>query len=158
MLSLKSLNMNAWLLTWEGTSGPALIAEKKIVAIISARKSLRAITEVVDVLYCRSVDTVYDMALLANQREQRYAQYRGIHSTPKRLFYGRNPFIHARVVSNLRVERDEIRKLEFVRWTEPACLKIERSGALPVEAAPPEEKGVIRSLEPLSKDIYERGT
>ena len=148
--------MNAWLLTWEGTAGPALVTDQKIVAIITARKSLRAIAELVDVLYCRSVDTAYDMAFLANKRKQRDSQYRSIYSTMSHLHYGRNPWIYARVVSNLRVKRDETGKREIVRWIEPACLKVERPGALPVETMPPAEKQVIRSLEPISRDIYER--
>jgi hypothetical protein len=49
--------MNAWLLTWEGTEGPALVADRKIVAILSARKSEGAVAELVRVLYCRTIGT-----------------------------------------------------------------------------------------------------
>jgi hypothetical protein len=30
--------VNAWLLTWEGTEGPALAPDKKVVAILSSRR------------------------------------------------------------------------------------------------------------------------
>ena len=148
--------MKAWLLTWEGTSGPALAPERKIVAIISARRSSSTIEEIADLLYCRSVDSAYDAAFLANKRSLREYQYRHLYSNSARIFYGRNPCIYARLVSNFMVERDEARKVERVRWTEPPYIRIERQGALPVEIEPESEQELVRALEPLSLDIYGR--
>ena len=54
------------------------------------------------------------------------------------------------------VERDEARKVERVRWTEPPYIRIERQGALPVEIEPESEQELVRALEPLSLDIYGR--
>jgi len=147
--------MNAWLITWEGTSGPAPVSDKKIVAIISGRRSSKAIREMVDLLYCRSVHSAYDMALFLNKRRLREQQYWHVCSQPDRFFYGHNPFIFARIVSNFRVEQDEARRLERVQWTEPPYLQIEKPGALPVEIEPAVERELIRTLRPLSPDIYE---
>ena len=56
-LTVRPLNMNAWLLTWEGTEGPALLPDKKIIAILASRKLDRSILDLVDILYRRSVDS-----------------------------------------------------------------------------------------------------
>lgn len=146
--------MNAWLLTWEGTSGPALDTDKKIVAIISARRNLRAIAMMVDLLYCRSVNTAYRMALFANKKKYRESQYMLVDSTPNRFLYGHNPYIFARVVFNLKIERDEARQLEHIRWTEPPYLHIENQGEMPNEVTPAKEMELVRAFEPLSLDIY----
>ena len=147
--------MKAWLLTWEGTYGPALVADKKIVAIISSSRSSNVIEDMVDILYSRSVDSAYDMAFLANKRGERKSEYKHSYSQPHRLFYGRNPCIYARIVSDLKVERDEDRKIECVRWIEPPYRRIEKPGALPIEVEPASEKKLIRTFAPLSLDIYE---
>lgn len=148
--------MNAWLLTWEGTSGPAILANKKIVAIISARRASSTIEKMVDLLYCRSVDSAYDMAFMAYKGKQRAGQYKLLCSTPGRIFYGRNPCIYARVVSNLRIERDETRKEERVQWTEPPYRQFVQPGYVLVEVEPPYEQELVRALEPLSLDVYGR--
>jgi hypothetical protein len=146
--------MNAWILTWEGTSGPALVPEKKIVAIISARRKASTIAEMVDLLYCRAVDSAHDMAVSANKRRLRDNQYQHQYSKPHRLFYGRNPCIYARVVSNLTVERDEGRGVERIRWTDPPYLRVVNSGEMPVEVEPAIDREVVRLLRPLSLDVY----
>jgi len=60
--------MNAWLLTWEGTCGPAINGKKKIVAILSAKRSSSFVEDLIDVLYCRSVDTANDMACCTSSK------------------------------------------------------------------------------------------
>lgn len=150
------VTMNAWLLTWEGTAGPALIPENKIVAILSSRRKSTVIEEFVDLIYSRSVDSAYDMALFANKRKARQHAYKHTYSTSMRLFYGRNPCIFARVVCDLTVQRDETREIERIRWTDSPYLRIETPGALPIEAAPAIERELVRRIRPLSRDIYER--
>lgn len=146
--------MKAWLLTWEGTTGPASCPDKQLIAIFSARYSPKTIEMFADLIYSRSVESAYDMAHFANKRKVRRRQYRYGYSLPTRLFYGQNPCIFARIVSDLRVERDEVRRIEYVRWTEPAYLRVESPGALPVEVEPASEKELIRAINPLSQDIY----
>ena len=148
--------MNAWLLTWEGTEGPALLPDKKIIAILSSRKSDRSIADLVDILYCRTVDSAYDMAFLANKRKLRENEYKNLGSTDSRLLYGRNPCIFARRVANLTVVSDEDLKTELIRWTELAIFQNATSGSGIVQTEPPRDCQHVRSLEPLALDIYER--
>jgi hypothetical protein len=146
--------MNAWLLTWEGTTGPALVPDKKIIAILSSRRSGAAIADIVDVLYSRSIDSAFEMASLANKRQQRVREYRHQCSTSNRLFYGRNPCIFARQITNLRIERDLGSKIELLRWREFPVYQNAPSGSGIVERYPAEEREHRRSLEPLSLDLY----
>ena len=148
--------MNAWLLTWEGTEGPALVPNKKIIAILSSRRSLRSVEDLVDVLYCRSVDSAYDIAFLANKRKAREHQYRHLYSNGGRLFYGRNPCIFARQVADLTVQRGEHRRTELIRWTELAVFQNAESGSGIVEVEPSRAREHFRKLEPLGRDVYPR--
>jgi hypothetical protein len=70
--------MNAWLLTWENTTGPAIVPEKRIVAVLSSRRPSWLVREIVEILYRRSVETAYDMVSFANTREQRGGRVRSI--------------------------------------------------------------------------------
>jgi hypothetical protein len=144
--------VNAWLLTWEGTSGPALSNDHKIIAILSARRTSGTVADIVDTLYCRTVDTAYGMAALANKRSQRERQYKLLGSTSQRFFYGRDPCIFARVVSELNVELNELQGTEVVRWTEvPIYANAETgSGIVEVEAACRRQH--IRSSTPLVQE------
>jgi hypothetical protein len=150
--------MNVWLLTWEGNRGPALVESEKIIAIISARLSSKAIEDIVDILYRRSTGSAYDMAFLANKRKHRNDQYRHISSQPERFFYGASYLcIYARKVENFKVERDKTKQIECIRWTELPYLQVEEPGTLPKEVEPAIEKELVRTLdEPLSFDIYKR--
>lgn len=146
--------MNAWLLTWEGTSGPALIPDKKIVAILSARKTYSRVADLVDLLYCRSVYSAYEMAFMANKRKQRDDQYKTIFSTLSHLFYGRNPCIYARVVNNLTIIKDDASTVECITWTEPSYVEVEKPGTMPVIIEPESNHKLVRRLDPLSNDVY----
>lgn len=153
---VKQTKLNAWLLTWEGTSGPATRPDKKIVAIIDARRSDAFIASLVDVLYCRSVDSAYDMAFMANKRQLRDRQYRHTNTYPSRILFGRLPCIYARRVCNLTVVWDEAMGKEHIRWTEPAIFGNAKTGSSVVEIVPPREFEHVRSHNPLALDVYER--
>jgi hypothetical protein len=145
--------MKAWLLTWEGTEGPALIPDRKIAAILSYQRSAKFVAELVDVLYCRSVDSAHDMASLANNRKLREHQYMILSAKGGRLFYGRNPCIFARKVVNLTIELDNARNTELIRWTELAILENAKSGSGAIQTEPPRNCQHLRSIGPLSRDI-----
>ena len=112
--------MNAWLLTWEGTEGPATVLESKLVAILSGRLSPNSVESIVEVLYRRTVETAGNMANLANRPQERRRQYRGLASTYGILFYGLNPCIFARQVTDLVVTPNLDIGLECITWTDPA--------------------------------------
>ncbi len=142
--------MNAWLLTWEGTAGPAVVSDKKIIAILPSRRSAAAVADLVDVLYCRSVDSAFDMASMANKRAQRKSMYRHLYSTNSRFFYGRNPCIFARQVTDLRIKQDLDGKSELLSWRELPVYQNAPSGNGIIEQYPTEEREHRRSLGPLS--------
>lgn len=148
--------MNAWLLTWEGTLGPAVEPDNKILAILSSRRSSSSVEDIVDTLYCRNVDSAHDMMLYANKRKQRVARYRAHGSMPSRFLYGRNPYIFARLVTDLKVSRDETKRRETIRWTDPAVFGNADSGSGLKEIYPSRECEVVRSLRPLAFDIHSK--
>lgn len=148
--------MNAWLLTWEGTNS-RVILDNKILAIVSSRRSSSFILNLVDLLYCRSVDSVYYAARAANRKKQCRSELMTTFSTPDRIFYGRNPLIFARRVSNLKIVRNEAKGIETVSWTDPPYLRIRNPGEMPVVAAPERHCEVIRPINaPLSSDLCKR--
>lgn len=147
--------MNAWLLTWEGTSGPAINDRKKIIAILSSKRSSSFVEDLVDVLYCRSVDTASNMAYEANKRKLRNNQYKHIYSGVNRIFYGKNPCIFARVVKDLEIDVDDENNIETVRWTEPTYYESKPPSYKPEVVEPEKSKEIIRPLTALCKDIWE---
>ena len=156
IIAVRPYPMNAWILTWEGTVGPAIGPDNKILAILSSRRSSSAIMDIVDTLYCRSVDSAHDMALNMNKRKQRIAEYKHLGSMPSRFFYGRNPCIFARLVTDLTVSRDEVQRQELIRWTDPAVFGNADFGSGVKEIYPSREYEVLRSLRPLAFDIYDK--
>lgn len=145
--------MNAWLLTWEGTTSN-VTPENKIVAIISARRSTSFIEDLVEILYCRTADATYEAARGANRMPQRRKQFRATFSANDRIFYGRNPLIFARRVSKLTVVQNEAQGTETVTWLEPPYLKIDPADYMPVVVERPSICCVVRCLDlPLSRDL-----
>ena len=72
-----------------------------------------------------------------------------------RIFYGRNPLIFARRVSDLKVVRNEASETETISWTDPPYLWIEKPSGLPVVADPERHCEVVRRIHaPLSRDLY----
>ena len=128
--------------------------DKQLIAILSAKYSPEKIEFIAGLIYSRSVQSAFDMAHNANKFKALRRRYRHQDSQPQRFIYGENPYIFARIVSNLTVEADEVRRMEYVRWTEPPYLKIETPGGLPVEREPATEKTLERAMNPLSGEIY----
>ena len=148
--------MNAWLLTWEGTEGPALLPDNKIVAILSGRLSAKSVELIVDVLYTRCVLTADELAYLAHKRKAREKQFKSPSTPLDRFIYGHNPWIYARQVTDLVVERDEDQHLEHVSWTEPPEWAVREPGAMPVQIRPAISKQLTRVLEPIGTELYQR--
>ena len=63
--------------------------------------------------------------------------------------------IFARLVTDLKVVRDEAQGPETVSWTDPPYLRIEMPGELPVVAEPERYCELVRQINvPLSGDLY----
>ena len=146
---------NAWLLTWEGTSGAAIDRDTKIIAILDARRSESFVEALVDVLYCRSHSSAYGMAFMANKRRQRDSQYRHTGTYPSQILYGHLPCIFARRVIELTITLDEAQALEHLRWTEPPVFGNAKVGSGIVEIVPARQREHTRSAMPLSRDRAE---
>lgn len=145
--------MNAWLLTWEGMS-PRITADNKIAAIVSARRSSSFIYDLVDVLYHRSIDAVYQTVSNLYKPKLR-RQLLATYSTSDRLFFGRDSLIFARLVNNLRVSLDRENGTETVSWTDPPYLRIENPGEMPHVADQARRCTLVRGIHaPLSGDVY----
>ena len=140
--------MNAWLLTWEGTAGAAVRPEEKIIAILSSRLSTPV--GLVQAIYHRSVDTAYDMSSTANKSKARAQRYENIQSTSARYFYGTNPCIFARKVTDLSVHKDEAHGCEIIRWVEPAIFVNADRGSGIKEQWPSKQCEHTRPLIPLA--------
>jgi hypothetical protein len=148
------LRMNAWLITWEGT-GTCVSPANKIVAIVSSRRSSSFIEDLVDLLYCRSTDSAYYAARGMNTKRQRRREFLATYSVNGRIFWGRNPKLFARRVSDLKVVRNEAKGIETVTWVDPPYLKIEPPDYLPVVADPARPCRVVRPVHlPLSRDLH----
>ena len=144
----KGAPMNAWLLTWEGTTGAAVRPEDKIVAILSSRSSTPV--GVVQAIYHRSVDTAHEMSRTANKGKVRAQRYEHIQSTTSRYFYGTNPCIFARKVTDLTANKDEVRGSETIRWTELAVFVNADRGSEIKEKWPSKQCEHTRPLIPLA--------
>lgn len=145
---MKIHNINAWLLTWEGTEGPAIAPNLKLIAILSARKTMRTIQDIIYLIYSRNICSAKEMADYANKQNEHQQHFTHMYNTPTRIFYGHNPCIFARIVSELSVEHDDTNQEERVRWIEPSYMKIEASGTPPIEA-PAKTCELVRSICPL---------
>ena len=63
--------------------------------------------------------------------------------------------IFARLVTALKVVRNEAQGTETVSWMDPPYLKIEKPGELPVVTDPERYCEVVRQINvPLSRDLY----
>jgi hypothetical protein len=141
---------NAWMLTWEGTSGPAVDDERRIIAILPARRSTASVEQLVETLYCRTVETAFEMARSANKRRARIASYRHTGGPSDRIFYGRNPCIFARLVIQLSVVQDGAGGTEVVRWMEPPVYGNADIGSGIKEIWPERRCEITRGIRPLA--------
>jgi hypothetical protein len=152
---VKRAKVNAWLLTWEGTSGVALDPDRKIIAILDARRSESFVAGLVDVIYSRSHSSAYDMAFMVNKRHLRDRQYKHVGVYPSHVLYGHLPCIFARKVIDLTITLDTEAQIEHLRWTEPPVFGNAPVGAGIVEIVAARELEHTRSAKPLSRDRTE---
>ena len=149
---VKRTKLNAWLLTWEGTPGSDGPPGGKIIAILDGRRSSSFVEDVVDVIYSRSVYSAYEMAFMANKRNQRDAQYKVLNTRPSQVVFGHMPLIFARRVRDLTITRDEAQDTEHLRWIELPIYGNAKSGSSVVLIQPEEEREYVRSTKTLSRD------
>lgn len=148
---VKRTRLNAWLLTWEGIDGAAADPNKKIIAILDARRSEAFIKDLVDTIYSRSHNSAFGMALMANKRHQRNRLCH-VGTYPQHVLYGDMPCVFARRVVDLTVTWDEDKGTEHLQWTEPPIFGNAPVGSGIVEIVAAREMEHRRSTRPLSDD------
>ncbi len=107
--------MKAWLITWEAAGSAAEVADK-IAAVISARRHYRHVEASVEFLYATLKHGPAELLEYARQptRNPYLARSEG-----PWIVCGDNPWLYARVVSNIKVEVDRDTGLEMIAWIEP---------------------------------------
>jgi len=107
--------MNAWLITWEGTTR-GITDENKIIAIIGSQRSHSFIEDLVDTITQMSSKTAYEMAYLANRKRKRIQGSKVMNTSS--IIFGSNPSIYARQVKDLKITRNPKESTETIVWYE----------------------------------------
>lgn len=99
---------SAWLITWEWIGEHAAV-DKKIVAVINYRRSSSYIKDMVEQFYISIKYNTREKAACAkdshaNPYPAHYGNLRGV-PWHGRITCGHNPYLYARLVSNVRLER-----------------------------------------------------
>ena len=139
--------MNAWLITWEGTSR-SLNDGNRLIAIIGSRRSERYISDIVEFTYLRATSTADGLIYVANRPKRKefgVVTKEVINGVPhsSRISCGENPWIYARRVTDLGVTINIEKSVEVVCWREPHILTWVSEERNQVKT---EKEGAIRSL------------
>ena len=137
--------MNAWLITWEGTS-QKITDENRIIGIIGSRRSESFVAELVEFIYLRNSSTAFEMAYVANRPKKKpypVERVQIINGVPhgERLICGHNPWIYARKVENLNIELDG--NVEIITWKEPNNYRWKNKRKMEIEI---DERGAIKTI------------
>jgi hypothetical protein len=119
--------MNVWLLTWEAYGAYGHLS-KRIVAVLSSRRSDRSIADMVELLYERATFNVSSMTHFANHRRRTIYQAHYpilLNGIPHggRVCCGSNPVLYARQVTEFQVRLDKAQGRELVSWREPSTFR-----------------------------------
>ena len=150
--------MKAWLVTWDWCGDHAAVGDQ-LVAILNAKRSQSSVAKYVELLHLLATSPAFEVAQCADGRgkqpHQQATMVQVINGVPHggRITCGHNPWMVARLVSNLVVEPDSDAGIETVRWQEPPTyrwqdetqrrLVVERDGDV---------RELVRSLKPLLSD------
>ena len=107
--------MKAWLVTWDWMGDDNAVADP-IACILPPQWSIERVRRAVQLLYAVNTYTVSELAQFA-KRPQRNP-YKA-ESSAQRISCGHNPFLVARLVSDLEIERTPKTQREVVTWREP---------------------------------------
>jgi hypothetical protein len=130
--------VNAWLLTWVGTL-PNL-PDERIVAILSSRRSDRAIAELMELLVLRATSGAKFAAFCANRPKELVYKAQTplpINRVPhgNRVVCGHDPWLYGRKVKDLKVTVEESTGDEIVSWREPDDFRFRDEERFDIEIA-----------------------
>ncbi|MDQ3697197.1 MAG: hypothetical protein M3373_04130, partial [Gemmatimonadota bacterium] len=107
--------MKAWLVSWDWVGEDNAVVDP-IVCVLPPQWSIERVRRAVQVLYAVSAYTVTELAEFA--KRPRRNPYRA-ESSGAQITCGHNPFLVARVVSDLKIDRAPKTRREVVTWREP---------------------------------------
>lgn len=131
--------MKAWLVTWQWIGDHAQVGDP-LVAILSSRKSDRAVSEFVEQYYLMASATAGEMAYYMNRRRKLPHKARTpeiINEIPHggRIRCGADPYIYARLVTDLRIEELDDEDVEIITWREPSASQWKDGSKTEIELA-----------------------
>ena len=111
--------MKAWLVTREWAGDCAAAEEKdRIVAVLNSRLSAERVREIVELLYVNATYSLSERLEYANRKQfNPYPAQFGW--TAGEVTCGHNPWLYARIVDQLQIERDEAGE-EKLTWQPPS--------------------------------------
>ena len=106
--------MKAWLITWDWTGDAAAVADE-VVGVFNPRWADRRIADIVEFLYSNTTANISELAHYAKRPSNN--PYRA-KIWSGRIHCGHNPFLYARIVSDLKIGIGSDGK-ESITWMEP---------------------------------------
>ena len=143
--------MKAWLITWDWTGDAAAVADV-VVGILNSRWGDRRVADIVEFLHTNATANVTELSHYAKRPSNN--PYRA-EIRNGRIHCGSNPFLYARVVSDLKIEITSNNK-ESISWLEPPRYNIVKDKIEKVQEPIPD--GFTRRISgPVShKQIWDR--
>lgn len=109
--------MKAWLVQWDWQNDAAAVADR-VVAILNPRKSSQTVADIVEFLYVQFTADLTGQAAYARRRAN--MPCRAKISSSGQIFCGRNPWLFAELVSDLKITIDPETSIETLSWlTQP---------------------------------------
>jgi hypothetical protein len=113
-----------WLVTWEWRDDSKKVPDP-LIAVFSTRKSADQITEYVERHYAMSSCTAREFIRYVNRPFCKASTSEKINDVPhgERIRCGNNPWIYARIVTDLKIEWSPDQNLEILTWQEPPIFR-----------------------------------
>jgi len=145
--------MKAWLITWDWIGDAAAVADI-VVGVLNPRWSDKRVAEIVEFLYANATANVAELSHYAKKPSNNPYRAEIRNGT---IHCGSNPFLYARVVSDLRIETT-INNKETISWMEPPRYELINNRVEMVKNPFP-GKFTRRISGPVShKEIWDRAT
>lgn len=114
--------MKAWLVSWIAASGraEAEVADE-VILVLNSQWAIERVAAIVELFYTASTSDVGELA--RNARRPAATPYRATIEN-YRITCGHNPYLYARLVSDVEVTRDSPEAYELISWTEPDHLAL----------------------------------
>lgn len=111
--------MKAWLITWDWSGDAAAVADV-VVGALNPRWGNKRIADIVEFLYSNTTANISELAHYAKKPSNN--PYRATNRNG-RIYCGHNPFLYARIVTDLKIKINSEGK-ESITWMEPPSYDI----------------------------------